>query len=169
MPIKLSPREKKLVVIALGFVAFFVFYQVLLAPKLDQIGRLRVQVQKARLELKIAEGKINILDALEKEVGGRLPEESPALREKRALGILMSLSRTVLKSGLNLVSIEPIIAEGQEKKFRLFCFGNYNQLYGFLMILQDLPGVVIIDSLEISGEGDQEPVLNINMSLTAYD
>ena len=166
-PIKLSDREKRLAMVTLGFFIFYIFYQFLLTPKWEEIGKLKNQVQKARVELEVAEGKIRILEGLEKRVGGiSLKKEIPT--EERALETLRALAQATSKSGLNLISIRPMIGDERGPKFDLSCTGSYKNLYEFLRILRDLEIMVMIDSLKMSGGGGKKPTLKINIVLTAY-
>jgi len=165
--IKLSEREKRLLVITLIFVVFYVFYQFLLTPKWEEIATLREKVQKARLELEIAEGKLKILEGM-REKAGILPLARQIPKEERALEMLRALAQATSRSGLNLISIKPMIGEGKEPRFDLSCTGNYKNLYDFLRIMADLEIMVMIDSLNISGGGSKQPVLDIKITLTAY-
>ncbi|KPJ65676.1 hypothetical protein AMJ44_09720 [candidate division WOR-1 bacterium DG_54_3] len=166
-PIKLSEREQKLAVVTLGFFVFYIFYQFLLTPKWDEIGKLKGKAQNARLELEIAEGKLRILEGLEKRVGAvSVKREIPP--EERALETLRALAQATSKSGLNLISIKPMIGEEKGPKFDLSCSGTYENLYDFLRIMRDLEIMVMIDSLKISGGGSRKPELDVKIVLTAY-
>ncbi len=166
-PIKLSDREKNLAIITLGVVVFYVFYVFMFAPLWDEIGKLRNRVQKARLDLKVAEEKIKILNVIQ-EREGMLPEKSDAPREERALEVLRALSHAISDSNLNLILIKPIITENEGFKFELTCAGSYENLYSFLRILRAMRVLVKFDSLNAGGGGGKEPILNIKMVLTAY-
>lgn len=166
--INLSERERNLGLVTLGFVIFFVFYQFLLMPKWGEISRLKEKARAQRLELKVAEGKIKIIEAIEKKVGA-LPKSPEVSQSERALEVLKNLSQATAKSGLNLVAIKPIIEAGKEElKFNLSCTGKYQNLYNFLKILHGLRIVVIIDNLYVTGGGSERPILNVEMTLKAY-
>lgn len=164
--IKLSDRERNLAVITLGFVIFYLFYQFLLAPKWDEIKKIREKVMKARIDLRIAEGKIKILETMEKKIKA-VPLGIEFQREEGALEVLQALSSATSKSGLNLISIKPVIREKEELKFELSCSGSYKSLYDFFKILREQQILMLVDSLYITGGGAKKPVLNIKMSLTA--
>jgi Tfp pilus assembly protein PilO len=166
-PLKLSEREQKLAIVTLGFFVFYIFYQFLLTPKWDEIGKLQGKVQKARLELEIAEGKLKILEGLEKRVGV-ISARRKILPEERALETLRALAQATSKSGLNLISIKPMIGDEKGPKFDLSCSGSYKNLYEFLRIMRDLEIMVMIDSLNMSGGGSRKPVLDVKIVLTAY-
>jgi Tfp pilus assembly protein PilO len=167
--LKVSEREKNLMILTLGFVIFYVFYQFLLTPEWDNISRLQETVRGKRLELKVAEGKMRILQAIEKRIG-IIPEKSEMPREEKALEVLNLISQTTDKSKLKLNFIKPLLEEsGEGIKFSLSCSGSYQELYNFLFILYRLRILVLIDSLDITSSGLQhEPVLDIKISLTAY-
>ncbi|MEE8638340.1 MAG: hypothetical protein V3T21_04755 [Candidatus Margulisiibacteriota bacterium] len=167
-PVKLSDREKKLAAMTLVVFIFYIFYQFLLAPKWNEIAEFNSRLQDARLELNVAEGKIKILESIKKGDG---PEpgiiEVPV--EERALAVLRAIAQATTKSGLNLISIRPIMGEDKNKfGFDLICMGSYQNLYEFLRILRDLEVLVIIDSLRMSGGGVKRPDLSIKIVLTAY-
>ena len=166
--IKLSDRERNLAIITLGFVVFYVFYQFLLTPEWDEITKLRQTVRDRRLELRVAEGKIKILQAIEKEVG-IIAVRSELPREEKALEVLRLISQATERSGLTLVFVKPLLEEGGEGlKFSLSCSGTYIELYNFLYILYRLRILVLIDSLNIASSGGPAPRLDIKVALTAY-
>jgi Tfp pilus assembly protein PilO len=167
-PIKLSDRERNLLIITIGFAVFYVFYQFLLTPKWDEINRLKNTARDQRLEMKIADGKVKILDAIEKSAG-LMPERSEMPREEKALEVLRLLSQATVKSGLNINFIKPLLEEtGEGLKFSLSCSGKYRNFYNFFQILYRLHILVLIDSLDISSNGGREPSLDIKLALTAY-
>jgi len=168
MPIKLSEREKNLAIITLGFLVFYIFYQFLLTPKWNEIDSLKDKARNARVEMKIAEGKKKILEAIEKASGPVL-QKTAGSREERALEVLRSLSEAIKKSKLTLISIRPVLdKEAEGSKFNLSCSGTYKNLYDFLMILYKLRIPVMVDALDVAGGGVAKPILNIQMALTAY-
>ena len=167
----MSKRERNLVMIALGAAIFYIFYQFLLIPKLDEIGTLAVKADKLRLDLRVTESKIKILEAVEKRFGEMRKEQKPlvAPTEEKALEVLRSLSQTTSRSQLKLISIKPMIDEKENKmKFELACTGNYQQLYSFLEILHGLKVLVLVDSLGVTGGRGPESGLDIKMALTAH-
>lgn len=167
-PVKLSDREKKLAAIALVAAIFYVFYQFLLAPKWNEISKLNSELQDARLELEVAEGKVKVLESIEKG-GSKAPSVIDVPVEERALAVLRAIAQATTRSGLNLLSIRPIMDDDKNKfKFDLVSMGSYQDLYEFLKILRDLEIMVIIDSLRMSGGGVKRPDLSIKMVLTAY-
>jgi Tfp pilus assembly protein PilO len=178
-PIKISKREKNLAIMTLSALVFYVFYQFLLLPLWDEVARLNTKAQKARMELKIAEGKVGVLESLQKHLVAS-PEEgqgpASALDEplsgktkgERALYTLRSIAGATSKSRLNLILIRPMIGEGEGQRFGLTCSGSYRELYDFLRILGGLKILVLVDSLNVSGGGVTKPSLGVEMTLTAY-
>ena len=167
--LKLSEREKKLAFLTLGFVIFYFVYQFLLIPKSEEAGKLKDRLRGLRLELKVSEGKAKILETIEKTIGVA-PERSEAPREERALEVLKNLSQAIAKSGLNLISIRPLLdASEQGLKFSLSCSGKYKNLYDFLLYLHKLRIMVLVNALEVTGGGQSaSPVLDIKLTITAY-
>ncbi|MDD5382108.1 MAG: type 4a pilus biogenesis protein PilO [Candidatus Margulisbacteria bacterium] len=170
-PVKLSEREKRLVIITGALLVFYVFYQFLLVPKWGEVGRLKDQARKVRLELRIAEGKMKILEAMEKSLGA-MPEMnvSSASNEQKALEVFKAISQAASNSKLNLSSIRPIVDNDQEKglRFEISCTGKYKNLYTFLEMMHGLNLPIMIDSLEVNGGGETSPTLSIKMQLSAH-
>ncbi len=167
-PAKLSEREKKLLMVTIAVAVAYVFYQFLITPEWGRVAKLQKNLQNARLELKVSEGKLELLDRLQEG-----PRERPgAVRvpeAERPLAVLRAIAQATTKSQLNLVSIRPIIGEKQDEfKFDVVCTGSYQNLYDFLDILHGLDIIVMIDSLRISGGGARKPELNVKIILTAY-
>jgi Tfp pilus assembly protein PilO len=155
-------------VLAAGALVFYVFYQFLLVPQWDNISRLRETVKNKRLDFKVAEGKMRILQAIEKQVG-IIPEKSELPREEKALEVLKLISQATDKSNLKLIFIKPLLEEsGEGLKFSFSCSGSYRELYNFLSILYRLRVLVLIDSLDVTSSSMHEPVLDIKVGLTAY-
>ncbi|MFH1347338.1 MAG: hypothetical protein ABIH22_01480 [Candidatus Margulisiibacteriota bacterium] len=168
-PVKLSKRERNLAMVALGFALFYIFYQFLLTPKLNETDKLKNEANKLRLDLQVAKNKIMILEAVEKRIGVAPPEKKETIMvEQEALEVLRVLAQTTSRSKLKLLSIKPMINKGDALKFELHCSGNYQQLYDFLEILHGLNILVLIDSLKVIGGGGEVTKLDINMALTAH-
>jgi Tfp pilus assembly protein PilO len=167
-PLKLSEREKNLLIITIGFVVFYVFYVFLLTPKWDEISKTKLEASNLRLNLRIAEGKIKILDAIEKSVGIS-PDVSILSRDEKALEVLKLLSQATVRSGLTLNFIKPNLDDQSVGlKFSLSCNGHYNNLYTFFSILYRLRILILVDSLEVLSTGGSNPDLGIKINLTAY-
>jgi Tfp pilus assembly protein PilO len=165
--LKLSEREKKLVLVTIGVLIFYVFYYFMFLPKWNEIDKLKRNVQDARIKLEIAEGKIRILEAFETRIGLRnvkLPES----KEERALEILRALSEATSKSNLNMTSIRPDFTAREGIGFELISTGSYNNLYKFLRILREMKMLISIDELNINGEESRKPILGIKMIITAH-
>lgn len=168
---KFSKREKNLMIIALGGVIFYLFYLFLLVPTLDEIGLLGGKANKLRLDVKVTESKIKILEAAEKRFGELKSEQKPVVAptEEKALEVLRALSETTSNSRLKLILIKPTIDEKESTmKFELACIGDYQQLYRFLEILHGLKVLVLVDSLNIVGTKGGPGELDIKMFLTAH-
>lgn len=167
-PIKLSDRERNLGIITVGFLVFYLFYQFLITPQLDQIPRLKDKARQARMDLKVSESKVKIMEALQKQLGVSIEKHTLTSKEEQALEVLRSIARATSNSRLNLISIRPIASEGEGLKFELSCSGSYQQMYDFLKTINTLKTVVMIDNLNVSGGGEPIPNLSLKISLTAY-
>ena len=167
-PPKLSDREKKLMMVTIAVAVSYVFYQFLITPEWSRIAKLRKNLQNARLELKVSEGKLKLLDKLQEGTLER-PETVKVPEAERPLAVLRALAQATTRSRLNLISIRPIIGEKRDEfKFDVVCTGSYQNLYDFLDILHGLDIIVMIDSLRISGGGGRRPNLHMKIILTAY-
>jgi Tfp pilus assembly protein PilO len=166
--IRFSEREKNLLMLTIAAVVFYAFFQFFLTPKWDEIGALKEQARGSRLQLRIAEGKIQVLDAIEKKVGS-LFMQAGETREEKALEVLRGISHAIAGSGLNLLLIKPIITDDQEKlSFTISCSGSYKNLYNFFTQLKNIRGLVLIDNLDVTGTGGKAPGLDIKINLMAY-
>lgn len=166
--IKLSDREKNLLIVTIGFAVFYVFYQFLLVPKWDEIAKLKDKARNQRLDLKVAESKAKIMGAIERSIGV-IPERSELPREEKALEALKLLSQATSRSGLNISFVKPLLEEpGEGLKFSLSCSGKYRNLYNFLYILFQLRILVLVDSMDITSSGGASPDLDLKITLTAF-
>jgi len=164
----LSERERNLVLIAIGVVIAYFFYQFLLVPKWDEISRTGSKVNSSSIELKIAEARIKVL-AQSKSKGKILAPQKEANREEKALEAFKQISYSTAASGLNLNMIKPIPETSTDKlRFSLSCTGKYRSLYSFLKILSKLKVLILVDSLDLNGGGTPAPDLGIQMTLSAY-
>jgi hypothetical protein len=153
----------------LAVAVFYVFYQFLITPEWAKIAKLRKNLHNARLELKVTEGKIELLDKLEEGRVEKKPTMVSVPEAERPLAVLRALAQATTKSRLNLISVRPIIGEKRDEfKFDVVCTGTYQNLYEFLSILHGLDIVVMIDSLRVSGGGGRRPELHMKIVLTAY-
>lgn len=167
--VKFSDREKLLLLITAGVAVIYVFYQFLLLPRWDEIGQIRTKARAGRLELKVAESKIKILNAIGKHLGA-LPGKAELPKEEKALEGFKMLSQATVKSNLSVNFIKPLLDEsGDGLKFNLACSGKYRNLYTFFSILYRLPTLILIDTMDITSGGGNSPDLNIKISLTVYN
>ncbi|MGB9613451.1 MAG: type 4a pilus biogenesis protein PilO [Candidatus Margulisiibacteriota bacterium] len=167
-PLKLSEREKMLGLLTIAAAIFFVFYQFLLLPKWEEIGKLKTKARDLRIELKTAEGKLQVLSALEKKAGV-IVEKSTRPREEKMLEVLNKLSQAISASNLKLNYLKPLLdSKEEEQKFMLSCQGKYEDLYNFMNFLQKIRLLVLVDSLDIKPLDEKSNVLSIEMTITAF-
>jgi Tfp pilus assembly protein PilO len=166
--LKISEREKKLILAASALVISFLFLQFLLTPQWNEIAKLKEKARGLRLELRVAEGKIKILNTLEQR-GEATPQETVQPKEEKALNLLKALSQATAQSGLELNSINPLLEEKTEGiKFNLSCSGKYQNLYDFLIALYQLRILFVIDMMEVRANQGASPDLDIRITLTAF-
>ena len=162
---KMSDREKLLTYGGGALVVFYIFYQFLLTPTLTKIGQLQETLKTKQAELKIAEDQIKLFQT----IAGRAPKVDQTPREEKALTILKLISLATNRSGLMLDFIKPLPDEsGDDFKFTLSGSGSYRELYTFLFILNRLKIVILVDDLEITSSGGQQPTLTAKVDLTAH-
>lgn len=168
LPIKLSERERLLLIVTTACVLFYTFYHFLLTPKWNEVNQLKEKARSQRMELNLREGKIKILSSVGKPLGF-VSGKSAGTPDKRALEALKIISQASAQAGLSLNSIRPPLDSGGEGlKFTLSCSGKYAELYDFLKTLSQSRVVIIVDSLDVTGDGSKDPSLNIQINLTAY-
>ncbi|MFA5034419.1 MAG: hypothetical protein WC500_01355 [Candidatus Margulisiibacteriota bacterium] len=166
--LKLSTREKNLLIAALIILLVYLFDSFFFRPIMKEVNLSKDTARNLRLELRVAEGKIRILETLQKKIG-ILHDESATSRQARALEALGNISLATTKSKLNLITVRPIVESTKGSlKFGLACTGKYKNLYDFMVFLNELPMLVIIDNLDCTSDGTKDPALDIKMTLTAY-
>jgi Tfp pilus assembly protein PilO len=167
-PLKLSDRERNLLTATIAVVALYVFYLFLLSPKWNELDTTRQAARSAKQDLKLAESRVKLLDALERSIG-LAPQQRLLSRDEKTLEVLQLLSQATVRSGLTLNQIQPALEEQTEGlKFYLSCTGRFKAMYAFFKILNRLRTLVIIDSLDVASSGWYEPELEIKINLTAY-
>ena len=165
---KLSNREKNLLIVMAIFISIYFFDNLFFSPILQEVKRSKDKLRDFRMELRVAEGKIRILETLQKKVG-IIYDESSNTRQTRALQALQNISYVTTKSKLNLITVRPILGQEQGNlKFGLSCTGKYKTLYDFMVYLNELPMMVIIDVLDCTSNGAVDPILDVKMTVTAY-
>ncbi|MBU0629596.1 MAG: type II secretion system protein M [Candidatus Margulisbacteria bacterium] len=165
---KLSNRERNLLTIMALVIAIYMFDLFFFSPILRELKIAREKRQELRLDLQVAEKKIRILEILQDKSGVIRPD-TPSSTQRRALQTLQSISQVTTRSKLNLITVRPIQSQEQGRlKFSLTCSGKYRNLYDFMVYLNDLPIIVIIDILDCFSNGAKDPTLDITMTLIAY-
>lgn len=166
--LKLSTRERNMLIAALVVLLVYLFDHFYFSPILKDVSLSKEKARNLRLELRVAEGKIRILETLQKKIG-ILHDESATSRQERALEALGNISLATTRSNLNLITVRPIVESDKGSlKFGLACTGKYKNLYDFMVFLNELPMLVIIDNLDCTSNGAKDPILDIKMTLTAY-
>lgn len=164
--IKISEREKFLMVVTAASVILYVFYNFLLTPKWNEIGKLKERATGARIELRIAESKIKLLEKMKKIYAE--PEKAPGTKLERALLALRQMSSTITSAGVELMMLKPKLDPAADRiDFDLSCRSTYDELYGFLSRLAKLKTIVMVKTLTIKGGAQKNRNLNVQMSVTA--
>lgn len=157
----------KLAMVIVGLLIFYLFFRFVLLVEWNEIDKLKVKLNKSRIDLQLAESKIKVFEVFEAKTGVRAVAP-PASKEQRSLEVLQALSEATSKSHLNLISIRPDLSLREGMRFELAATGSYANLYEFLGILRELKILISIDELNVSGEDVRNPKLEVRMLITAH-
>ncbi len=165
--LKLSEREKNLIVVVVGLLVFYVIFQFMLSPKWEDIERVSDRLKTARLEARVAENKIKALEAARGPIG--MIKKEGKSNEQKALQAFKDISAATARAGLRLESIRPMPqAETDRFKFLLVGGGSFASIHDFSVILSRLPVLVLMDDITVTGGGDTSPALRAVINLSAY-
>ena len=174
--LNISKREKNLLFATIGVLIFYLFWQFLFVPTLDQINKLRGQLDIERSGLMASEAKIKVLESSGQQLKTEQKTQE-SLKKASALQVLKYISLASTSSNLDLISIRPlaqkssigsVVSRVQEQKFNLDCKGSYKSLYYFLKKLYSLPVLVVVDSLRVNRISEKPLILRIVVQITAY-
>jgi len=165
---KLSEREKWLLLATMVFVAFYLFFNFLYSPKAADNYKIGETLKAKRLELNTAQEKIKILTSLELMPIKKTRERG---KEEVVVEALQHISREVSKLKLNMLSIRPRLTEkavdSANAVFMDLTFvGSYNTIYKFMSALEKLPILILVDSMDMTKSGSVD--VKVNMVLSIY-
>lgn len=169
MKLKLSERERWLLLVTTIVVVFYVFYTFLLTPISTQIGSQQQKLTALKLDLRVAEEKAKLLQKLE-----LLPLQTMRAKknkEEQVIEALNYISSTISKLDLTLLSIRPRLTEqavGSAKVIfiDLSFSAGYNKIYQFMGALEKLPILILVDSMTMSRGSGQN--LSVSMVVSVY-
>ena len=165
--LKLSDREKNLIVAAIGLLVFYVIFQFMLSPKWQDIDQVYERLKAVRLEARVAEAKIKAIEAARGPI--ELEKKETKSNQQKALQAFKEISAATARAGLHLESIRPMPQiETDRFKFILVGGGSFASIHDFSVILSQLPVLVLMDDITITGGGDTSPVLRAVINLAAY-
>ena len=169
MKMKLTEREKWLLLTAGLLFVVYVFFQYLYLPKSAENYSLKEKLKAKRLELKTSQEKTRILEQL--ELGPVQNAAKRRTKDQQVMAALCYISREVSKLKLNMQSLRPRLEEVQADPVKAVFFDlaftvKYNEIYKFLAALEKLPILILVDSIQMSGTGSSD--LRVNMVLSVY-
>ena len=169
MKINISERERWLLFVTVLIAVFFVFYYFLYIPKSHEVSSLRQELSGKLLELQTDEQKVKLLESLEIAPVEKL--RSHKTKEEQTLEALKYVSQAISRLNLDLISIRPrteVVDVGAAKAifFDINFIGYYNDIYRFMQTLENLPILILVDSMEMK-KADKAQV-NVTMVLSVY-
>ena len=175
-----TKREKIMVGAAVSAVVLMCFYVFVYQPKNKQCMALQERIKRADLEIERIVRAIPDLEKLEKEVARERKRVSLVKKTtsdmKPIEQILQQLARDTCNLGIDVISMQlveeskPSLETSRYRKMNIViniqcpyrCLGSY------LKGLGDLPGLFIIDGLEIVRDNRIFPKLRAKLTLSTY-
>jgi Tfp pilus assembly protein PilO len=165
---KLSEREKWLLLATAVFLAFYFFFNLLYSPKAAENYKMGETLKAKKLELNTAQEKIKIFKSME-----LMPVKKTRAKGKEEVVVeaLQYISREVSKLKLNMMSVRPRLEEKAVDSAKavfmdLTFVGNYNTIYRFMSALEKLPILILVDSMDMTKSGSVD--VKVNMVLSIY-
>ncbi len=169
MKIKLSDRERWLLVATGLVLVLYLFFQFFYLPKSKEIGSLRQKFMSQKRDLATAKVKAELLKSLEEGTLGA--QRLKKTKEEQTIEALQHISKIISSLDLDLVSIKPHpeeVAVGAAKAilFDVDFSGSYNNVYKFMQALEKLPILILVDSIDLkrADKGD----ISVFMILSVY-
>ncbi len=173
---KLEPREKILLAITLILAITFVFHTYIYQPKVEEAESLNEELatqlndlerevallsEKKRLEARYE----NITEQLEEKSAAYLDQEEPD-------DILLTLNQLIVDKNLDLLNMQPgsIIEDDIYNIYpvSLSLEGSYEEILAYVIAIEELDSLIIIEQLEIEAVGDSLIKLAVAIDLEAY-
>ncbi len=164
---KVSKRELWLVFGVLAVLATYVFYQYLYSPQLNTLGKLRREIKKQEMDLKLAQEKLRVLQGIVKI---KSPEKIVAKsKDENALEVITFLADNITDLKINLISLKPFydtpaLQQAKKMTFDIIVEGTYNQLYKFVNAIEMAPSLLVIDTFKLVRKDDREIKASISFS-----
>jgi len=146
--LKISSREKVLLVVAFLCVVFFLYWQLMLNPMLKSIDKTRAEIKAIRLQLEYS-ALPPLRSALTKEKDIKIYS-----KEKQLNFVMKFIDSKFRWFGIKLISLRQT---SEKKKLTIdlkFKSSSY-QLLGFLNSLSQLKTVLVIDKVVVKQEADK--------------
>jgi Tfp pilus assembly protein PilO len=169
MKLKFSDRERWLLFATILVVVLYILYQFLYLPKSLELASLNQKLDIEKQQLRMNEEKAKILENLEMAPLEKLRAQKS--KEEQTIEALKYISSAVSKLNIDLTSIRPRLSEvtvGSAKSifFDLNFVGKYNDIYRFMQVLENLPILILVDSMDMSNSG--VGLVRVIMVLSVY-
>ena len=170
MKLKLSERERWLLLAAVLLGVFCVFYVFILGPGMTEISSLSSKLNSLKVELKTSEEKAKILQSLELTPLEKLRAKKG--KEEQVIEALNYIAKEVSRLNLNLLSIRPRLTEQAVDSAKVIFIDltfltRYNTIYKFMQALEKLPILILVDSMTMS-RGVEGGDLSVSIVLSVY-
>lgn len=163
--ISLSPRERRIVLAALGVALLALFYQMVLEPFLKKWHSVSKEIRVTEVRLQKTQsllGKEADLERLFKQYVGVSLEEKGG-DEATLTAILQEVEAMAQRSGLKVLEMRPLsqrkVSLFQERGLEVSAEGSASQFAQFVYALLDSPHSLKIEKLELYSKSEQDPLL----------
>jgi hypothetical protein len=182
----LKSRERIFIFFAIIAIAIWAFDQFYYTPQKKKILTLKAEVSAADLKLKESALFTKGVETIEAEVS-RLEEELKKLSERMLRGeefraFLKHLGKDSDRLHMKMISLtsqEEKISLQQEKKstspfqykkvaIHMVLHSSFPALRTYLKGIEELPFLVMVDSLQVERIGETTPLLKVTMGLSVY-
>jgi hypothetical protein len=182
----LKSREKIFLFFVIIAIAIWAFDQFYYSPQKKKILTLKAEVSAADLKLKESALFTKGVETTEAEVS-RLDEELKRLSERMLKGeefraFLKHLGKDSDRLQMKMISLtsqEEKISLREEKKatsafqykkvaIHMVLHSTFPALRTYLKGIEELPFLVMVDSLQVEGIGETTPLLKVTMGLSVY-
>lgn len=152
MNMKISGRERVLLIVTFLCVIFFIYWQFLLSPLLTGIDKTKSEIRELRLQLEY----LDTASALPADQRGAVKKEEIKIypQEEQLNRILKFIDYKFRWFGIKLISLRHF-PEKDRLVFDLKFKSTHYQFLGFLNSLSQLKTVLIIDNVRVNQEGDK--------------
>ena len=173
---KLKPREKILLAITLILAITFVFDSYFYQPKVEEAESLNEELENQLNNLEREAALLaekNKLEARYQNITEQLEDRSADyLAQQEPEDILLILNQLIVDKNLDLLTMQPgSITEDDIYNIypvSLALEGSYEEILDYVIALEELDSIILIEQLEMSAVGDSLSKLAVDIDLEAY-